>query len=115
MVPNVFGGDEEIQQLWAKGIKVDDDNPPLPDEAVAAPKPTVATYSYDKPTFRPRWVDNMPYNKGSRVNHRWDKIAAKSEFELFRMTMPEQFICDLVLPTTNIFLTKELMMSEFYK
>jgi hypothetical protein len=115
VVPNVFGGDEEIQQLRAKGIKVDDDNQPLPDEAIAAPQPTTATYSYDKPTFCPRGVDQMPNSKGIWVNHRWDEIAAKSEFELFRMTMPEQYIRDVVLPATNVFLTKTLTISEFYK
>ncbi len=40
---------------------------------------------------------------------------AKSEFELFRMTMPEQYIRDVVLPATNVFLTETLMISEFYK
>ena len=29
--------------------------------------------------------------------------------------MQEQFIRDVVLPTTNVFLTKELMIGEFYK
>jgi hypothetical protein len=41
--------------------------------------------------------------------------AAKSVFELFRMTMPEQYIRDVVLPAKNVFLTETLMISEFYK
>jgi hypothetical protein len=115
MVPNVFGGNKEIQQLWAEGIEVDDDNEPLHDEAIAAPQPTTATYSYNKPTFCPRQVDQMPNSEGSWVNHWWDEIAVKLEFKLFQMTMPEQYIRDVVLPTTNIFLTKTLTISEFYK
>ena len=115
VVPNVFGGDDNIEQLRAEGIEVDDDTEPLPDEATALPEPEAAAYSYDKPTFCPRRVDHMPNNEGSWVNHRWDEIAAKSEFELFRMTMPEQFIQDVVLPATNVFLTDEMTMGEFYK
>ncbi len=114
VVPNVFGSEDKIEQLRAEGIEVDDDNEPLPDEADAAPEPTAAMYSYNKPTFCPQWVDNLPNRKGSWVHHRWDEIAVKTEFELFRMTMLEQFIRDVVLPTTNVFLTKELTIGEFY-
>ena len=60
---------------------MDDDNEPLPDEAVTAPQPTMM-YSYDKPMFCPCRVDQMPNNEGSWVNHQWDEIAAKLEFEL---------------------------------
>ena len=40
VVPNVFGGlglHGEIAQLHAEGIEVEDDNEPLPEEAVPAP------------------------------------------------------------------------------
>ncbi len=49
------------------------------------------------------------------MHHWWDKIAAKAEFELFQMMMLEQFIRDVILPTTNVFLTEELTIGEFYK
>jgi hypothetical protein len=49
------------------------------------------------------------------VHHWWDENAAKTEFELFRMTMLEQFIHDVVLPATNVFLTEKLMIGVFYK
>jgi hypothetical protein len=104
VVSNVFSGDKEIQQLCAERIEVYDNSEPLPDEAVATPQPTVM-YSYDKPMFWPCRVDQMSNSEGSWVYYRWDEIAAKSEFKLFRMMMPEQYIHNIVLPATNVFLT----------
>jgi len=50
VVPNVFGGAglrEEIEQLRAEGIEVDDDNEPLPEEAEPAPNdPEGMRYEY---------------------------------------------------------------------
>ncbi len=99
MVPNVFGGKDEIEQLRAEGIEVDDDNEPLPDEAIAPLEP-LAMFSYGKPTFCPRRVDRMPNNKGNWINHRWDEIAAKSEFELFRLSQKSSSVMSSSPPRT---------------
>jgi hypothetical protein len=120
IVPNVFQGGhaglaEEIEQLRAEGIEVDDDNEPLPEEAAAPPDPVGTQYNWEKPTFCPRRVNSMPNDPGKWRNHRWDEIAAMSSFDLFRMTMPEQFIRDVIIPATNVMLRDPLTISEFYK
>ena len=55
VVPNVFGGAglwDEIEQLRAEGIEVDDDNEPLPEEAAAPPPdPEGTQYNWEKPTL----------------------------------------------------------------
>ena len=62
VVPNVFGGTglcEEIAQLCAEGIEVDDDSEPLPEDAIPAPAdPEGLRYKYTTPTYCPRWANN---------------------------------------------------------
>jgi hypothetical protein len=57
VLPNVFGGTglrEEIAQLRAEGIEVDDDNEPLPEDAIPAPAdPEGMRYEYTTPTYCP--------------------------------------------------------------
>lgn len=55
VIPNVFGGPEELEQLRAEGIEVDDNNEPLPkDDAVPdPPDPKGTQYNYEQPTFCP--------------------------------------------------------------
>jgi hypothetical protein len=57
VVPNVFGGAgicEEIEQLRADRIEVEDDNKPLPEDAAPAPaNPVGMQYEYTVPTFCP--------------------------------------------------------------
>ena len=66
IVPNVFQGGraglaDEIEQLRAEGIEVDDDNEPLPEEAtIPPPDPEGTQYNWEKPTFCPRRVHSMP-------------------------------------------------------
>jgi len=116
VVPNVFGGSKEIQQLWAEGIEVDDDNKPLPmDPKPPPPEPEGTQYNYQKPTFCPHQVENMPNDPGRWKHHRWDESAAKSNFKLFRMCMPEKIICEVVIPAANVTLTPHLTILEFYK
>jgi len=115
VIPNVFGGPEEFEQLRAEGIEVDDDNEPLPEDAVPAPPdPEGTQYTYEQPTFCPRRVNRIPNDEGRWRDARWDQVAGMSEFDLFRMCMPEQFIRDVVLPATNEILQPHLSISEFY-
>ena len=79
-MPNVFGGTglrEEIAQLRAEGIEVDDDNEPLPEDAIPAPSdPEGMRYEYTTPTYCPRWANNdLVDSPGRWVHHRWDEIA----------------------------------------
>jgi hypothetical protein len=38
-----------------------------------------------------------------------------TEFELFQMALPEDFVKDVIIPTTNDNLGSLLMLGEFYK
>ncbi len=114
VIPNVFGGPKELEQLRAEGIKVDDDNKPLPEEAMPdPPDPEGMQYNYEQRTFCPRWVNCISNNEGRWRDACWDQIASKSKF-LFWMCMPEQFIRDVVLPAVNEILTPHISISEFY-
>lgn len=120
VVPNIFGGAglrEEINQLRAEGIEVDDDNEPLPEDAVPAPPdPEGMRYEYTIPTFCPRRANNDILDSPGRwTTYRWDEIAEKSEFDLFRMCFPDDFVAKVILPATNVHLFPHLTMQEFYK
>ncbi len=120
VVPNVFGGAgicEEIKQLCAEGIEVDDNNKPLPEDAAPAPANSVGMrYECTAPTFCPLWAHNGIIDSPRRlVQYRWDEIAEKSELDLFHMCFPEDFVREVVLPTINIHLFLHLTMQEFYK
>ena len=79
VVPNVFGGAglrEEIEQLRAEGIEVDDDNEPLPNDAAPTPVEAGVQYEYTVPTFCPRRANNNIMDSPGRwVQFRWDEIA----------------------------------------
>jgi hypothetical protein len=107
---------EEIEQLWAEGIEVDDDNKPLPEDAASALFDKGAQYEYTGPTFCPCQANNNIINSPSWwVQFWWDEIAEKSELNLFWMAFPEGFIKEVILPTTNLHLSPHLRMQEFYK
>jgi len=118
VVPNIFGGTglrEEINQLCAEGIEVDNDNKPLPEDAEPAP-PNPVWYEYTIPTFCPRRANNNIIDSpGQWTNYRWDEIAQKSELDLFRMCFPDDLVREVILPATNIHLFPHLTMQEFYK
>ena len=120
VVPNVFGGAglcEEIEQLRAEGIEVDDDNEPLPEDAEPAPAdPEGMRYEYTIPTFFPRRANNSILDSPGRwMNARWDEVAEKSELDLFRMCFPNDFVAKVILPATNVHLFPHLTMHDFYK
>jgi hypothetical protein len=118
-VPNVFGSAglwEEIEQLWAEGIEVNDNNEPLPKDAAPTLFDEGAEYEYTVTTFCPhRANNNIIDSPGQWVQFWWDEIAEKSELDLFQMAFPESFIKEVVLPTTNLHLSPHLKMQEFYK
>jgi len=118
VVPNIFGGAglcEEIHQLCAEGIEVDNDNEPLPEDAEPAP-PDPVQYEYTIPTFCPRRANNDIIDSPGRwTNYRWDEIAEKSELDLFRMCFLDDFVREVILPATNVHLFPHLTMQEFYK
>ena len=51
---------------------------------------------------------------GKFKRYRWDKIADYDEFTLFMMCFPNEYIYDVVIPTTNKTLANELTWGEFY-
>ncbi|KAL3826721.1 hypothetical protein ACHAXA_009330 [Cyclostephanos tholiformis] len=93
---------DEVFELQAQGIKVDDDNEPL-DEGAPPPPPIEenAPLNFTIPTHCPHRERNMIDERGKWAHHCWDEIASMTEFELFRMTFPEDFVKDVIIPTTN--------------
>ena len=106
--------EEEIAELRAEGIEVDDNNEPL-DEGVAPPADEMNRHHFTVPTHCPRRERNVSDARGSWEGHRWDQISEFSELELFRLCFPEEYVERVMLPTTNASLRKPFTLGEFYK
>ncbi len=93
---------DEVFELRAQGIEVDDDNEPL-DKGAPSPSPIEenAPLNFTIPTHCPCCERNMNDERGKWAHHCWDEITSIMEFELFRMTFPENFVKDVIIPTTN--------------
>ncbi len=105
---------EEIEELGWNGIKVNDDNEPAPENAAPQDAPPVAG-SWEKPTYCSRRANSESSDAARRFkNHRWDQIAEYNGFDLFRMCFPEEYIRDIVIPTTNMNLVNKMTLHEFY-
>ena len=117
VVRNVGNGlADEVLELRAQGLEVDDDNEPLDEGAGAPPRLEYnGPHNFTVPTHCPRRERNMIDERGKWVYHRWDEIASMTEFELFRMAFPEDFVKDVIIPRTNDNLGSPLMLGEFYK
>ena len=120
IVANVGRGglaEEEIHELHAEGIEVDDDNEPL-DEGDGAPPPLAPynqPHNFTVPTHCPRRERNLTDDRGNWANHRWDEIASYNELELFRMAFREEYVDRVMLPTMNVSLRNPLSLGKFYK
>jgi hypothetical protein len=106
---------EEIEELCRNVIKVDDDNKPAPKNAAPPQVAPPIDGTWEKPMYcnhcaNPNFLDTA----GRFKNHRWDQIADYNEFGLFRMCFPEDYIRDVVIPTTNKDLGKKMTLQEFY-
>jgi hypothetical protein len=117
--PNVqVGGNvnEDITELHAKGIDVDNENKPL-DEGAVHPPPLEYPNPHNiaVPMHCPHCERNSPNARGRWMHHCWDKIAGYTEFELFRMALPEEFVERVMLPMMNATLRVPLSIGEFYK
>ena len=68
------------------------------------------------PITCPRRRDlNISDAKGGWKNHSWSSIAEMSEFDLFRMCFPEDFIWDVVIPMTNKYIEgPHITLQDFY-
>ena len=116
VIPNVEGREMDIEDLQRQGIQIDDDNQPVPENnnpPAAAADPPVGTW--EKPTICPRRANSsFSDNQGKWRHHRWDQIAEYDELNLFRICFPEQYIVEVLIPTTNKELSDKLSLQEFY-
>ena len=108
----------EVAELRQQGIEVDDDNEPAPENAQPEAAPTSQVGDWVTPNVCPRRADaNVSNVKGSWKNNSWNKIHDMEELALFRMCFPEQWVKEVLIPTTNKQITSgnELTLSEFYR
>jgi hypothetical protein len=95
VVPTVHAGGnvaEQIAELRAEGIEVDDDNEPL-DKGAAPEREFNNPHNFVTPTHCPRRERNAADVRGSWEEHGWDRIAEYTELELFRLCFPEEVVC----------------------
>lgn len=51
---------------------------------------------------------------GKWTSHSWPNIAKMSAMDIFRITFPEEFIVNVILPASNEHLVKKITLREFY-
>ena len=107
--------EENLDDLHCQGITVDNNNKPAPKNADNHIKESDG--QWEKPTFCPQRMTNVPNMTGLFVNHCWDEIAKMAEMnklKLFWMCFLEKYIVKVIIPTTNEHLDTPLMLQEFY-
>ena len=111
--PNVS---DDIDELRAQGIAVDDDNEPAP-ENTGPPPADALPGTWCTPTICARRANpNITDSIGTFKEKSWNTIAEMDEFGLFRLTYPEKYLIDTVIPATNQHIKgPKLTISEFYK
>ena len=113
-VTSNIDGDVEITDMVAGGITVDNEGP-APENAVPPPIPTGPVGRWEKPLICPRRASLAVRDMvGQWKLKTWPQIASMSEFSIFRLTFPESFIKDVVIPSTNVHLDEKLTLPEFY-
>ncbi len=120
VVPNVMARAtasslrEEIDELRRRGIEVDDDNEPVVENAWAQPS-TSSTGQWIIPTICCRRAESKISNaEGKWKKFSWKEVGEMGEFDLFRMTFPEEFVVEVIIPSTNKHLDKPLSLQEWY-
>jgi hypothetical protein len=121
VVPNIGnlsrgGTREEIEELRWNGITVDNDNDLAPKNAepeVAIKGPPVGA-TWEKLTYCNRHANSNFLDTARKFKHHWwDQIAEYNELKLFWMCFPEDYIRNVVIPTTNKTLTTKMTLQEF--
>jgi hypothetical protein len=115
--PNILGDISDVENLRAQGITVDNEDV-LPENDVAPAAAAAAMVGeWKKPTICPRKANNLVGDvEASWRLYRWSQIKDMSEFDLFRMSFPEAYIIEVMLPETNKHIDGEdVTLSEFYK
>jgi hypothetical protein len=121
VLPNIKGYSNrdslqgDIDEQRRQGITVDNDNTPVPENAIPAQNKAQQIYKSGMTTPRAccQRSDGFVYPKGKFVNKRWDQIANMSELDLFRMCFPEKYIAEVLIPGTNKGLLKKMDLQEF--
>ena len=106
----------DIADLRADGVEVDDEGP-APENAVDQPTPTEQVGVWEKQVICPRRSSGIiGGNTAGRWKEKsWCQIVTMSEFAIFRLTFPEEYIRSVIIPATNIVLEGEqLTLREFY-
>ena len=92
---------EDIAELRRHGVEVENEDC-LPEKLPSGENENQIPGVHGKwvtPTTCPRRGDlNISDAKGGWKNHSWSSIAEMSEFDLFRICFPENFIWEVVIP-----------------
>ena len=112
--PSTNSAGDEISEIIASGITVDNEGP-APENAVPPPPTTGAVGIWEKPLICHRRANPAVRDVVGHWNSKtWPQIASMTEFAIFRLVFPEQFIKDVVIPSTNNHLQEQLTLPEFY-
>ena len=116
VAPNVGGLLQEIAELRHKGIEVDEDNDPAPENAQPSVPATHMIGQWVILTICPGREDVKCHNtKGVWRQHSWQKKFEMTELSLFSMAFPAKWVRDVLIPATNEEISgDDITLKEFY-
>ncbi len=95
---------EEIEELCCQGIKVDNNNEPMAKNIWAQPSNgSFLPSAVIAPT--PKYPIQKEHRKFS-----WEEIGRMGEFDLYQMASKEEFVVEVIIPSTNTCLDKPLSL-----
>ncbi len=113
--PNFEGGANDVTELRAQGIEVEDDNEPVIENAGPPPAGPALVGTCIKPAICARRSLNATNSAGSWEGKSWTQIADMDEFSLFCLAFPERYFIDVIILETNKQLPGDnLTLQEFY-
>ena len=102
VAPNVGELSQEITELRHQEIEVDNDNEPAPENAQLITPATHTIGKWGTLTICPRMkYVNCHNTKGVWKQHSWPKLSEMMEISLFRISFPEKWVRDALIPETN--------------
>ena len=109
---------EDISELRRQGVKVENEDI-LPEKLPSGKNENQIPGVHGEwvtPTTCPRRGDpNISDSNGGWKHHSWSSIAEMSEFDIFRMCFPENFIWEVVVPMTNKYIEgPNITLQDFY-
>ena len=94
---------EEITEVCASGLVIENFNEPLPDDAAPPPAAELPQQigEWILLAICPRAANYFSMNKGKFKEKTWDSIAVMNDLQLWLLCFPIKYLAEVVVPETN--------------